>query len=195
MQKVLIVVDYQYDFVSGTLPVVEADKIAVNIQREIDDPKYDTIIYTLDTHIPEDYAKSEEGNMFPLHCEFNTPGWDFYKIKPKNREVGMIINEGILEEPKDFSIENEYVFMKNQFSIWEGNNSYSEWFRNKFDKDTEISICGLAEDVCVAANALGYSKYVFHNIRIISDSVKGIDFDGSLEKAIYEMKAEDIKFI
>jgi nicotinamidase-related amidase len=195
MQKVLIVVDYQYDFVSGTLPVVEADKIAVNIQREIDDPKYDAIIYTLDTHIREDYLKSEEGNMFPLHCEFNTQGWDLYKIKPKNREVGMIINEGVMEEPKNFSVGNEFVFMKDKFSIWEGNNSYSEWFRNKFDKDTEITIVGVATDFCVRLNAIGYSQYGFYNVRVISDAVKGIDFDGSLDKAIYEMKANDIKFI
>lgn len=195
MQKILIVVDYQYDFVTGALPVAEADTIAENIQKEIDNPSYDTVIYTLDTHIAEDYFNSPEGQMFPIHCEFNTPGWDFYKIKPRNREVAMIINEGLLEEPKDFSIKNEFVFMKDKFSIWEGNSSYENWFKTNFDKDVEIYIVGVATDFCVFFNANGYHNFGYKNVNVISNCTKGIDFEGSMNKAIFEMKASNVNFI
>lgn len=194
-KKVLVVVDYQYDFVSGVLPVPEAETISGVIQKEIDSDIYDCIVYTMDTHIEDDYYNSEESKYFPdIHCEFNTPGWDFYKIKPKNREIGIIISEGVMETPKDFSVNNEFVFMKDKFSIWEGNVNYEKWFTENFNEDAEITIVGVALNYCVKFNATGYKDLGYKNVRIIERGTKGI-IDDSYEYSIIEMKDKDIIFV
>ncbi len=194
-KKILVIVDYQYDFVRGALPVNGAESIANNIQREIDNKEYDSIIYTLDTHVSDDYFNSEESKAFPdIHCEFNTPGWELFKIKPRNRAISTILSEGIFEEPTDFSINNEYVFMKDKFSIWEGNERYAKWFNENFPKDTEITIVGIALDYCVKFNATGYKQYGYENVRILSSAVKGIA-DDSINEALNIFEEEGIRFV
>jgi nicotinamidase/pyrazinamidase len=193
--KILIVVDYQYDFASpqGALYVPEAEKIASNIQNYINDDSFDKIIYTMDTHIQEDYFKSEESKMFPIHCEFNTPGWELYKITPRNKEIKLIIEEGILYKPSNFSIDNEYVFVKDKFSVWESNDQYKSFF-NSIDKNSEIVVVGVATNYCVFMNVIGLINNGFFNISIDNSCVKGIK-DQSFDKNISIMKNKNIKFI
>ena len=195
MKKILIVVDYQYDFASpeGNLSVSGADTIVDNIQNLINDKSFDNIIYTMDTHNLTDYNNSEEGKLFPIHCEFNTPGWDFYKIKPRNNSIKTLIEEGVMEKTVDFSINEEYVFIKDKFSIWEGNQDYEEFFLSKFDKNTEIVICGVALDVCVFEHAKGLINRGFRNVTIKSEAVKGITEEGS-KKCEIVMKNDNIIF-
>jgi len=192
--KVLIIVDYQYDFVSpkGDLYVPGAEDISKNIQKLIDSD-FDKIIYTMDTH-DSSYSKSEESKLFPEHCMFNTKGWDLYKIKPKNREIKTIIENGVFESPKDFSIENEFVFMKDKFSIWEGNKSYTKFMRTNIDKDSEIFVCGVATNYCVFQNIVGLIDRGYKNINIVSNAVKGIP-DETYKKSIQFMKSSDINFM
>jgi len=195
-KKVLIVVDYQIDFASpnGALFVPGAQHIDKNIQREIDNPEYTDIIYTLDTHIQSDYQKSEEASMFPPHCIFNTEGWQFYNIKYRNRSINDIMNGHLFDEPVDFSIGNEFIFVKDKFSIWDGNKNYAQFISSRYDKDTEFVICGIATNYCVFENAMGYRDIGFNNVSIIEDAVKGIE-DDSLETNINIMKENGIAFI
>jgi len=194
--KVLIVVDYQYDFVSpeGALYVPEAETIVNSIQNQINDKSFTDIIYTMDTH-DSSYSSSEESKLFPAHCEFNSRGWDFYQIKPRNKEVKTIIESGIMESPKDFSIDREFVFMKNQFSIWDGNDNYERFFQEKFpSKETPIYIVGVATNYCVFQNAMGYISRGYTNVNIIESCTKGIK-DDSFDKNINIMKNRNINFI
>lgn len=193
-EEILIVVDYQYDFVSGALPVSGAEAIAEAIQDEINNPKYKSIIYTMDTHTEEDYAISEEVKLFPnIHCEFNTPGWELFKIKPRNREINISINEGLFEEPKDFSINEEYVFMKNKFSIWEGNSQFKAWFENTFSKDVEITIVGVALDVCVFEAAKGFIENGYKNIQVKDNCTKAISIENK-ERVVKEFSNMEVFF-
>jgi len=193
--KILIVVDYQYDFASpeGALYVPGAETIVDSIQEKINDTSFKDIIYTLDTHDNEEYISSEESKLFPIHCEFNSFGWDLFKIQTRNRETKLILEEGIFESAKDFSVKNEFVFMKDKFSIWEGNSNYEKFFIERYDKDTEIVIVGVATNYCVFWNAMGYRERGYKNVKIMSDSVKGI-YDDTYEKNIEIMKNKNIKF-
>lgn len=80
MKKLLIVVDYQLDFVSGALgnPYAAAiedrlcDKITACRQEGCD------VWFTFDTH-GADYADTQEGRRLPVaHCLKGTPGWALY---------------------------------------------------------------------------------------------------------------------
>lgn len=185
MKKVLIVVDYQNDFVdpNGALPVPEATTIWQNIQNAINDPMYDEIIYTFDTHTPIEYSISDEQKIFPnIHCEFNTQGWDFYKIKPRNIEKW---NDYIIGKDKPFSylkIDNEYFFTKNVFNIWEGNKTYPQWFETNFDKETEFYVCGVATNYCVFMNVMGMIDRNY-KVNILPNAIEGIKSfqDGTID--------------
>ena len=75
MKNVLIVVDMQNDFVDGSLGTKEALSILPEVTKLIDDPSFDSIIVTMDTH-PADYMESREGRYLPVeHCIKGTPGW------------------------------------------------------------------------------------------------------------------------
>lgn len=177
MKKILIVVDYQNDFVdpNGALPVPNADTISQNIQDRIDSEDYQATIYTFDTHTKEDYEGSDEQQLFPnIHCEFGTDGWNFYKIKPMfNTEF----QEAILDDTKPFkniAINNEYFFTKDVFNIWDGNEKYPEWFTDKFPADEfEVDVVGVATNYCVFMNVMGMIQRGY-KVNIIEDCVEGI---------------------
>ena len=192
-KKVLVVVDYQKDFASpeGALYVPQAETIAERIQREINNDMYDAIVYTMDSHINEDYENSEEAEMFPPHCEYGTQGWDFFEIEPNNPQLRTVMKNGSC--PKDIRIGNEFVFVKDQFDIWAGNINYENFIRT-FDKDTEFTIVGVATNYCVFSNAMGYKNIGYNNVSVIEDAVKGIQ-DDSFETNINTMKENGIAFV
>ena len=70
MGKVLIVIDMQNDFVTGTLGNKEAQAIVLNVQAKVKEyaDRGDRIIFTRDTH-GENYLDTPEGKKLPVkHC-------------------------------------------------------------------------------------------------------------------------------
>lgn len=84
MKKLLVVIDYQNDFVDGTLGFEKAKTLERPIYDKI--TKYlqqgHKVIFTYDTHC-EEYLKTREGKNLPvLHCIKDTNGHKLYgKIK------------------------------------------------------------------------------------------------------------------
>ena len=73
--KVLVVVDAQNDFITGTLANIDAQKAVPNIVDKILSFDGDTIYLTMDTHY-FDYLNTPEGKKLPVeHCLVNTAGW------------------------------------------------------------------------------------------------------------------------
>ena len=77
-KKVLIVIDYQKDFVMGSLGFTEAKELDSVICKKIKSYKNHQVFYTLDTH-DEDYLESLEGDSLPIeHCIKGTEGHKVY---------------------------------------------------------------------------------------------------------------------
>lgn len=73
MEKILIIVDMQKDFVDGSLGTKEAQAIVPAVKEKIENFNGD-IIFTKDTH-GEDYMNTQEGQNLPVpHCIKGTPG-------------------------------------------------------------------------------------------------------------------------
>ena len=80
MKKLLIVVDYQKDFVDGALGFDGAEKFEKPIADKITDYRNrgDEIVFTFDTH-GEAYMTTEEGRNLPvMHCLEGSDGWQLY---------------------------------------------------------------------------------------------------------------------
>ncbi len=74
MQKILLVVDMQNDFIDGALGTAEAEKIVPLVKEKIEG--FDgTVLFTRDTHF-DNYMETQEGKRLPVpHCIKGTEGW------------------------------------------------------------------------------------------------------------------------
>jgi nicotinamidase-related amidase len=131
MKKLLIVVDYQVDFVTGSLGFDDALKIEDGIYNRI---KYylengDDVVFTLDTH-EENYLSTEEGTYLPIkHCLKNTNGHELYgKVKE-------LVGSNKVFEKATFPSSDLLVYL--------------------LDKDYDyIELCGVVTNICVISNAV-----------------------------------------
>ena len=142
--KVLVVVDMQNDFISGSLGTNEALLIVDNVISKI--KKYeknkDVILFTKDTH-DYNYLNTVEGNKLPvIHCVKNTNGWEI---------------------PKEILRNHTMIFEKETF----GSTSLIDYLKTvEFD---EIELIGICTDICVISNAM-LIKANFPNKKIMVDS-------------------------
>ena len=77
MNRALIIVDMQVDFVTGSLGTKEAERIVPAVVKKIETEKENgaQIIFTKDTH-ETNYLQTQEGRKLPVkHCIRQTEGW------------------------------------------------------------------------------------------------------------------------
>ena len=80
MKKVLVVIDYQKDFVDGALGFKKAETLEDGIYNKVKNylDNGDKVIFTYDTHY-ENYLETREGKSLPVpHCYINTEGHELY---------------------------------------------------------------------------------------------------------------------
>ena len=78
MNRILVVVDMQNDFIDGALGTKEAVAIVDRVKGIVDSFE-GKIIFTRDTHT-EKYLETSEGRNLPvIHCVKNTIGWQISK--------------------------------------------------------------------------------------------------------------------
>lgn len=139
MNKILVVVDCQNDFIDGSLGTDEAKAIVAKVVEKI--TSFDgEVVATYDTHFDNTYMESNEGKHLPVkHCILHTDGW---QLNPEVEKAFRIrVNNA------DKSMENR-VFLKETF----GSVKLAEAIRDgKFDY---VEIIGLCTDICVISNAL-----------------------------------------
>ena len=77
MKKILLVVDFQKDFVDGTLGFEKAVALDIKIAQRLKKAKEDNeiILFTMDTHQPN-YLETQEGKNLPVeHGIEESEGW------------------------------------------------------------------------------------------------------------------------
>ena len=144
MKKLLIVVDMQNDFITGTLGSPQAQEILPNVKAKIEGYKQSggSVIFTRDTH-RDNYLSTQEGRYLPVvHCVEGTHGH--------------LIAGGL-------DIGGCEVFDKPNFGSTELAQRVAG---GGFD---EVELCGLCTDICVVSNAL-ILKAALPETRITVDS-------------------------
>lgn len=133
MKKCLVVVDYQNDFVNGSLGFPKAAELDKGIAERIREYRKngDDVVFTLDTH-PENYSDTYEGKHLPVpHCIDGTDGHKLYG------EVGKEYSE---KTDRTFK---KYTFGSDKLFSYLGSADYSE-----------IELCGVVTNICVISNAV-----------------------------------------
>lgn len=145
--KVLVVVDVQNDFITGSLGTKEAEKIMPNVVAKI--KLWEGELYlTQDTH-KVNYLSTQEGKFLPIeHCIALTDGW---KLHDDIKEICGPIP----------------TFTKNTF----GCTSLVDTLKRleRAEDIEEIQLIGLCTDVCVLSNAI-LLKTFFPEVPIVVDA-------------------------
>lgn len=132
MKKCLIVVDYQKDFVSGSLGFEKAVELDGRIAEKIREyhRNGDTVLFTLDTHF-ENYPESREGRYLPVsHCVKGTEGHGLFGVTGEAK-----MPEDICFEKLTFGSDALYEHLKNT--------PYEH-----------IELVGVVTNICVISNAV-----------------------------------------
>lgn len=134
MKKLLIVVDYQNDFVTGSLGFEEAvaleEPISERIKAYRDMGEEGQIIFTMDTH-DRHYMDSQEGKHLPVeHCIQGDDGWQLY-----GKVAGLKEN-------------NDLVFSKPTFGSYE----LGEYLHRHKDEYESVEFVGVVTNICVISN-------------------------------------------
>ncbi len=143
MNKMLLIVDPQIDFINGTLPVPGAEDAMDCLARYIveSDGKYAAKIITADWHPYDHYSFTRENGQWPPHCIHDTVGaaiWpSVFEAAYSTRGVTKVLHKGT------DATREEYSIFANDPSAEEIRSLVVE------KRISQIDICGLAGDICV----------------------------------------------
>ncbi len=172
MRDILIVVDMQNDFVSGSLAAPGAVDIVAPIKEKVLSFIGD-VIFTRDTH-QSDYLLREEGKNLPvIHCVKNTPGWEIVPELRNLREVTVI------DKPTFGSVELGETLRK----------------MDKEERIRNITLLGLCTDICVISNALLLKAFLPDAHIIVDASLSRGVSEKSHQTALEAMKSCQIEII
>ena len=159
MKKLLIVVDYQVDFVNGALGFPGADALLPKLEARIAAARNggEDVIFTFDTH-EQTYLQTSEGRHLPVpHCVRGTDGHKLFGLKP---------------EPSDRLIYKPCFGSAELFDLLRASDY------------THIELCGLVTDICVVSNAI-LAKTACPEAEITVDASLCDSFDKSKHEAAY----------
>lgn len=181
MSKLLVVVDYQNDFVNGSLGFPKAVELEEKIYQKCVNSfeEGNKIVFTYDTHF-EDYLETREGKNLPVeHCIHLTEGHGLF---------GKI--QFFLEE--NHNSENIIQVLKASFGV-ELDRDYHKLFGG--DDVTEIEIIGVVTNICVISNAVMFQAF-FPEATITVDASLCASFNDELhEKSLDVMEGLQVKVI
>ena len=171
MKKILIVVDYQNDFVTGSLGFPKAVSLESKILKKIGEYRKNgwEVAFTFDTH-GQDYPNTQEGRKLPIpHCVKNTEGWKLY---------GKIAGTCKLSDKR---------FEKKSF----GSMELAEYLsRGGYGS---VELVGLVSNICVLSNAV-LAKAALPEAEVIVDSACTASADEEMnQKALDVMKGLQIE--
>ena len=170
MKSLLLVIDYQNDFVDGALGFPGAERLDGPIAAKISAYRSagDTVAFTLDTH-GENYLQTLEGRNLPVpHCLRGTPGWMLYGETGKARRP----EDPVIEKPAFPSLE------------------LGTWLREKgYDR---VELVGLVSYICVLSNAV-VAKAALPEAAIVVDAACTAGPDPTLHKMALDLMEQALQ--
>jgi nicotinamidase/pyrazinamidase len=171
--QMLIIVDPQVDFTTGTLATAKGpeamDKLAETIKKGVL-KKYKCVVVTQDAH-PENHCSFvEQGGAFPAHCVQGTKGMKVYPALQKALDSN---GKGV----EVLYLEKGNLPNKEEFSIFQNEENGSKLRKLIESKNFDgVDICGIATDYCVYETTKDLMEfYPASRIRIITNCIAAVD--------------------
>lgn len=191
----LLVIDIQNDFCTkGALAVPGGEEIVPLVNRLAQ--RFETVVITQDWHpaghisFAANHSNRQAFEMlalpygdqvlWPTHCVMNTPGAELH--------AGLSIPHAslILRKGLHHNVDSYSAFLEADRTTKTGLDGY---LRSR--GITEVYLCGLATDFCVAWSAEDARSFGF-NATIIEDACRAIDLNGSLTNAWTRLAAAGV---
>ncbi|MCQ2146609.1 MAG: isochorismatase family protein [Bacteroidales bacterium] len=190
----LVVVDFLYDFIDGSLACLNAETAAQESLKFIDKMTegsdtdqvgiHDTfpILFVCDHHPKDHCSFKPQGGIWPPHCVAGTHGAE--------------IHEALAPHAKE-----EFTFYKGedktteQYSGFEGVNEAGQSLSEVLDlmDIKNVYVCGIATEFCVL-NTCKDLKKSGYNVHLLSSCLGYVDAEGHA-KTIADMKLEGFHVI
>jgi nicotinamidase-related amidase len=153
MNKILVVVDMQNDFITGPLGTPEAVSIVDKVVEKIREYDTDFLVNAfMDTH-NDDYLNTQEGKNLPVvHCVIDSKG---HKINHK------VLN-ALRKKGYQYWLKSTFGNFRYCESLKDTVNAYGE-------RNIEITLVGVCTDICVISNAL-LLKAHYPEMKIVVDA-------------------------
>lgn len=174
-KRVLLIVDPQNDFISGSLAVPGATEAMDRLTEYIktNGYVYNNIIVTQDAHPLSHCSFESNGGIWPVHCVKDTEGYEVYK--PLKDELDRLNNVTYILKG-----ENEN---KEEYSAFHDPNFRPFALDREEYEHMQIEVCGIAGDFCVKTSIEDLVKnYPDYFIAIRERFIASIDGGEALNK-------------
>lgn len=173
MKNILLIIDPQNDFITGSLAVQGAKEKMLKLSDYIQEhgSNYDYIVITMDTHPSTHCSFKENGGIWPKHCVNFTNGWEMPEYLKES--LAGRYNIYMYHKGTDMNSE-EYSIFNNQ----DGGQSLTNllFTTQDTDSDTFVDVCGIAGDYCVLETVKGLKTIINpDHIGVLIDLVASID--------------------
>lgn len=186
-KKILVVVDYQYDFFNpdGALYVKGGEKLYDKILKII--PNFDGTVFTQDWHPLDHCSFKDNGGTWPIHCVQGSIGAGIPVEMLKAAKEFVIYEKGTDPDVEEYGAFDYGKKARKLIDVV----SYCMFRDSKLkDKDIEsIVICGIAGDYCVCETIdqiLLWDNECSDKISIYLDGIVSIDGGEKLNNFIKE---------
>ncbi len=170
IRSVLVGVDVQNDFITGSLAVNEGDQVITPLNNVAETVRQSSghVIYTRDWHPAKTPHFADFGGQWPVHCVADTEGAKFHSnldVRPGD----IIISKGMGQT--------------NGYSGWEGVSDEGKTLESIITPETlrervTLYIGGLATDFCVKATALDIAEHFKNDERVsvylLRDAIRAV---------------------
>ncbi len=190
-KRLLLIVDPQNDFITGSLAVAKGAEAMDRLAKTLGNPdrikEYSHILITQDSHPKNHCSFKEQGGAFPAHCVEGTEGAGIYPALQNALNTVSIPVDNLLKgnqaDKEEFSIlQNESGSAKFKMILDEG----------RFEG---IDICGIASDYCVYETLKDLLDfYPANKIRVVSNCVASVSDDDKLNDFMKEKQVKGIRF-
>ena len=176
----MVVVDFQKDFYDkekGSLYVPGAENCVKPICEVIRKEKFDNIIVTLDWHGFKDRSFKENGGEWPVHC--------------LNYSEGASLHPDIMKAIKDSGSYCDFFLKGNcetheEYGAFEKSDTFDNnvimrnYLRDSqvllnYINQTDVFVCGLAGDYCVAKTFQNLEKIGFASVKLFDAGIAYIN--------------------
>lgn len=183
--KLLLIIDPQIDFITGSLPVPDAqpaiDSLSEYIRDNISD--YTHVIVTADRHPMRHCSFISQGGKWPSHCVADSIG----------AAIWPPLMDRLLDTPDKVTILHKgQNAMTEEYSILKNEDAARQILAIIKDKDiAQTDICGLAGDVCVSDTIRDWLTFPAHtSLNILRKFTPSIDGGKTLDSLISKYRLQ-----